>query len=219
MEDILFFKKPLDPNLQTEYTEHFAYCVLKHCFPEQYKELIQNDAPDLQMPDHSIGIEVTVAVSSKTAQIDGEFTKYRIGKETDVAKEKCIRIIEDCGGTVESNILSYPVINTNDEQKIFSSAIQKKMTKLSSYREKGFKKIGLFMLYQDPPIPPFDIEKDWLKYFDLAQEGCADHFDYLYFCYPNGLLCYDFSTKVYKINIIDHGELSKTARIHIELKK
>lgn len=219
MEDILFFKKPLDSKLQTMYTENLAYRVLKRCFPEQYKDLVQNDAPDLQIPDHSIGIEVTVAVSNKTAQIDGEFIKYRIGKESKAEKDKCICKIENCGGTIESDVLSYPVIDRKDEQSLFYSAIQNKLKKLPSYREKGFKKIGLFMLYQQPPIPPFDIEKDWFYYFDLAQEEYTDRYDFLYFCYPNGLLTYDFSSKDYKINIIDYGELSKNARIHVELQK
>lgn len=213
------FNKPLNAHLRTKYTEHFTFSVVKHCFPEQYQNLQWEDAPDLQMPDKSIGIEITVAVSPETAQIDGEFTKYRVGKQSAEDKEKCKELIERNGGSLWEIGLNYPVQTQEGEQTIFRNAIQRKLKKLASYRQKGFQRIGLLMFFDELPIPPFNLEKDWLAQFDQAQENSADKFDFLYFLYPYALLCYDFQTKecnIVKIGSEAYDELSKNARLAVE---
>lgn len=219
MDDLLLFDGPLKSHLQTKYTENFAYRVLKLCYPEQYQSLLLEDAPDLQMPDKSIGIEVTVAVSKQIAQIDGEFCNYRVGKQNAEAKERCKQIIEDNGGKIEQFGLSYPVQTLKGEQEIFQTAIQNKMEKLAAYRRKGFSQVGLFLLYEEMPIPPGNVQRDWLHWFDAAQAGYEDKYDFLYLCYPDALLTYHFSTGSYHIDVIGrecYGELSRDARRAVE---
>ena len=36
------------------------------------------------------------------------------------------------------------------------------------YRRKGFAQVGLFMLYEEMPIPPGNVQRDWLQMFDDA---------------------------------------------------
>lgn len=216
---MLLYEGPLKSHLETKYTEYFAYLVLKRCYAEQYGDLVLDDAPDLQRPDKSVGIEVTVAVSKKRAQIDGEFTNYRVGKQDVDAKERCKQIIECNGGKIEQFGLSYPVQTLKGEQEIFRAAIQNKMKKLATYRRKGFTQVGLFMLYEEIPIPPDNVQRDWLQLFDDAQDEYGDKYDFLYFCYPDALLTYYFSTGSYRVDVIgreQYGELSKAARLAVE---
>lgn len=216
MDGFMIFDGPLKSHLQTKYTENFAYQVLKLCFPEKYRDLIMDDAPDLQMPDKTEGIEVTVAVSPQTAQIDGEFNNYRVGKQDVKSKERCKQIIERNGGKIEEFGLSYPVMTLQDEQEIFRATIQNKMKKLDAYRRKGFSQVCLFILYDEMPIPPGDVQRDWLQCFNDAQEGYEDKYDFLYFCYPEALFTYDFSKGNYKVDVIDrelYGALSIEARL------
>ena len=222
MDDLLSFDGPLKSHLRTKYTEYFAYLVLKRCYSEHYDDLLLDDAPDLQMPDKSVGIEVTVAVSKQTAQIDGEFTNYRVGKQGAEAKERCKQIIEHNGGKIDPLGLTYPVQTLKGEQAIFRAAIQNKMKKLASYRRKGFAQVGLFMLYEEMPLPPGNVQRDWLQMFDDAQEGYGDKYDFLYFCYPDALLTYHFSTGSYHVDVIGregYGELSKAARLAVERER
>lgn len=41
----------------------------------------------------------------------------------------------------------------DSEKLIFQDAVRKKMKKLASYRQQGFEKVGLFVFYDEPPIP------------------------------------------------------------------
>ena len=66
---------PLDSEDMKHYVEQLALAVLRYCFDE-YDSLIVKDAPDLQSPDCSIGIEVTEIAVSKIKSIDGDFSQY-----------------------------------------------------------------------------------------------------------------------------------------------
>ena len=79
-------------------------------------------------------------------------------------RERRKRIIENNGASVNELGLTYPVKNGDDEKQIFQNAIRKKMEKLESYRTQGYQKVGLFVFYDEPPIP---VKLEELKdYFD-----------------------------------------------------
>lgn len=49
----------------TCFFERYAQITLETCLGSDYAELVNEDRPDLQMPDHSLGIEVTRAMEPK----------------------------------------------------------------------------------------------------------------------------------------------------------
>ena len=200
MFDITAFTKPLDSKLHSTYIEQLSFSLLKHIFPETYSKFVLSDAPDLQAEDKSVGIEITEAVAPEIAQIDGEFAKLRFGKKAEHEIERCKRLIEKNGGEVDSIGLSYPVTNSKDEWSIFSNALKKKVKLLPSYRRKGFKKMGLFILFNEPPIP-FD-PKVAMERFAEIQKDSIDQYDFLLFGYRNGVIGYDFSNMSYELYTI-----------------
>ena len=50
------------PKYDTCFFERYAMASLRHLFGGPYADLVNRDRPDLQSPDHSIGIEVTRAM-------------------------------------------------------------------------------------------------------------------------------------------------------------
>ena len=205
MFDITAFKKPLDAKLHKRYIEQLSFSMLKHILPEFSSKFIWLDSPDLQTEDKSIGIEITEAIAPGTAQIDGEYAKLRFGKKTENDKKECLRLIEKNGGSVDSIGLSYPVVNSNTEWDVFSKALTKKLKLLPKYREKGFAKMGLFIFFNEPPIP-FDLGSS-LKRFVEIQNGSVDQYDFLFFGYRNGVIGYDFHRMSYKHYVIDQDKL------------
>ena len=219
MFDITAFTKPLDSKLHSTYIEQLSFSLLKHIFPETTSIFILSDAPDLQAKDKSVGIEITEAIAPDIAQINGEYTKLRFGKKAEHEIAKCKRLIEKNGGKVDSIGLSYPVTNSKDEWSIFSNALAKKLRLLPSYRRKGFKKMGLFIFFNEPPIP-FD-PKVAMERFAEIQKDSIEQYDFLLFGYRNGVIAYNFPNMSYKIYAIDQDafdDLSLCARKWVEAK-
>lgn len=226
MNEMFPFRKPLNSELMKKSQEMFALLVLKHCEPERYASLITADAPDLQTPDKSIGIEVTYAVSQDVAKINGEFVKYTHGKDTPQDKAECERRIIQHGGSIDRivvrdsdfiDILSFPVTDSQEEIQVLENAIRNKMKKVPAYKQRGFDNLGLFLMPDSPPIP-YETSK-LLSRFDDAQEGYAEKYGFLYFCHPFALLFYDCKTKEHRITKIDkedYEEMGKCARIQVE---
>ena len=52
-------------NFDTCFFERYAQITLETCLGPDYASLVNEDRPDLQMPDHSLGIEVTRAMEPK----------------------------------------------------------------------------------------------------------------------------------------------------------
>ena len=217
MFDALSFKKPLDSKLHSRYVEQLVFSMLKHIFPETSSILSLSDSPDLQAEDKSLGIEITEAISPKIAQIDGEYAKLRFGKKEKHEKEKCKRLIETNGGKVDMIGISYPVTNAKAEWDIFSSALRKKMKLLPSYKEKGFKEIGLFIFFNEPPIP-FNPQIGMERFAEIQKESIYQY-DFLMFGYRNGIISYDFHKMNYDIYTIDpetFDNMSSNARKIVE---
>lgn len=145
------FRKPLESHLMKNSTEWLALLIVSQCKTD-FPKFLCNDAPDLQSRDNQIGIEVTEAISKEDAQISGLFSSYRNGKcRTDKWKD----IVEKNGGKVafDGSNITYPTITSEDEWKTICEIYGKKMDKIMSYRQKGFAKIGLIIIYSDSLIP------------------------------------------------------------------
>lgn len=152
IERLLLFEKPLTSRFRKKYVEFLALEILQYCYGDFYKKFNVYDSPDLCDKERVVGIEVTEAVTIEEAQIKSEFVKYRLENDNS-KKERRRQIIENNGGRVEKFGLSYPVKNSESEIVTFQNAIRKKMEKLSLYRSRGFKTLGLFIFYDEPPIP------------------------------------------------------------------
>ena len=188
IERLLLFEKPLTSRFRKKYVEFLALEILQYCYGDFYKKFNVYDSPDLCDKERVVGIEVTEAVTIEEAQIKSEFVKYRLENDNS-KKERRRQIIENNGGRVEKFGLSYPVKNSKSEIVTFQNAIRKKMEKLSLYRCRGFKTLGLFIFYDEPPIP---IKIELLKEcFDQVLNEYNDKYDFLYFGYSCGLVYYD----------------------------
>ena len=142
--------------------------------------------------------------------------KYRLESRTE-EKERRKRIIEENGAIVNQLGLTYPVKNGDDEKQIFQNAIRKKMEKLESYRIQGYQKVGLYVFYDEPPIP---VKLEELKdYFDEAMNGYNDKYDIIYFVHSFGLIEYDILTDEVQVIPIErsiYNKLRYDARVKTE---
>lgn len=210
------FEKPLTSRFRKNYVEYLALSILQYCYEGTYDGFEVQDAPDICDENKSVGIEVTEAVASKQAQIEGEFVKYRLESKLD-EKERRKQIIENNGAKLDEMGLTYPVIDGDDEKQIFQNAIKKKMGKLAEYRKQGFEEIGLFVFYDEPPIP---ISLEALKScFDEILNEYDDKYDMIYFGYSCGLIEYNILENVIQvrhIDRIDYNKLQYETRLKVE---
>ncbi len=191
INELFPFKKPLTSRYRKKYVEFLALGILQYCYGDTYVGFNVYDAPDIRDEYEGIGIEVTEAVTKEEAQIEGEFAKYRMESSLE-EKERRKQIIENNGAKVNELGLTYPVKDGDSEKLIFQDAVRKKMKKLASYRQQGFEKVGLFVFYDEPPIP---IHLEELKNcFDEVLNEYRDKYDVIYFGYSCGLIEYHHFT-------------------------
>ena len=219
MQGLSQLKKPLTSRFRKKYVESLALGLLQHCYGDAYADFYVYDAPDIQDKDKLTGIEVVEAIGYEEAQIEGEFTKFRLHSSIK-DKERSKHIIEHNGAKIEEYGISYPIKYSNDERLIFQNAIRKKMEKLALYKSRGFEKIGLFVFYNEPPIP-IKIE-ELKKCFDDVLDEYRDKFDFMYFGYSCGLIYYDISKDDIQVKTIernDYDKLKLEARLKVEVTK
>ena len=78
----------------TCFFERYAHICLETLLGDSYKPLINVDRPDLQMPDHSLGIEVTRAMEQKK-DVAHDLLKEKAGYEVSTEdKEEVDQIIK-----------------------------------------------------------------------------------------------------------------------------
>lgn len=211
------FSGPLKPELMKKYDEQFALLVLQHCYRAEYDDYVLLDAPDLQSNDEKIGIEVTKAIFPRDAQIYGEFNRYRLGEKSENNRSRCKRLIEKNGGAIDEYSITFPAKTSDDERIIVQNAIRRKTEKIRDYRSKGFQRLGLFVLYEEPIIP---VRSDTLAtWFDTVQDDCNDRYDFLFFCYSCGIIYCDYWLQKFEISPIDPSRYDKIAfqaRVYVE---
>ena len=216
INELFPFKKPLTSRYRKKYVEFLALGILQYCYGDTYVRFNVYDAPDIRDENKVIGIEVTEAVTKEEAQIEGEFAKYRIESSLE-EKERRKQIIENNGAKVNELGLTYPVKDGDSEKLIFQDAVRKKMKKLASYRQQGFEKVGLFVFYDEPPIP---IHLEELKNcFDEVLNEYRDKYDVIYFGYSCGLIEYDILLNSIQAQPIDgnaYNKLQYEARLKVE---
>ena len=219
LQNTLPFNKPLTSRYRKKYVESISLNLLKYCYGNTYSEFYVDDAPDIQNKDKSIGIEVVEAITYEEAQIEGEFTKYRL-QSNPRDEERSKQLIERNGAKIEEFGLSYPLKDSTGEILSFQCALRKKMGKLASYKSHGFDKLGVFIFYNESLIP-IKLE-DLKKYIDNVLNEYSDKYDFIYLGYSCGLIYYDILTGNIQINTIertDYNQLQYETRQKVETIK
>ena len=78
----------------TCFFERYAQITLETCLGIEYAALVNDDRPDLQMPDHSLGIEVTRAMEPKkdaALSMLKEMAGFTVNEEDKAEVEEIIR--------------------------------------------------------------------------------------------------------------------------------
>ena len=212
---IMDFPAPLSAEQCKHFQELFALAVLRYFEPNLFLKYTKDDAPDLQCKSTMSGIEVTLATSEIEAAVSGDHVKYRL--TNDEAKKSLLKNkIEKRGGEIDEYCISYPVKTTSTEYESIRNAIVRKNSKLNSYKEKGYKEIGLFVLYEEPLFPTWTEDK-LKQLFEDAKGNPA--YDVIYLCSSNVLFTYRYADKELKMNSMpreDHEALGAIARMTVD---
>ncbi len=214
--ELFMFDKPLTSRPGKKYVECLALSILQCCYKDVYDEFEVCDAPDIRDRNGIVGIEVTEAITDADAQIRGEFVKYRLESNRE-KKERRKQLIEDKGAKVAEGMLSYPVIDSQIEILTIQNAITKKMEKLAEYKKKGFQKLGLFVFYNDIPIP-MKLEH-WKARFDEVLCKYTEKYDVIFFGYSCGLIEYNVRQNDIQVRRIDrsvYNGIKYNTRLKIE---
>ena len=210
------FTEPLSSENMKYYTENFALAVLRYCYDE-FDGWKVCDAPDLQSTDRSGGIEVTELTISLNKAIVGDCLHYW---ETGDVKYK--QKAEHRGAAAGDMYYILPTVDSDDELAALETIFRKKLRKLTSYKKRGFRTLGLIIVMDALPISP--TEKNWADVVRVLQSDCPEKYDVIFFLYPSVLSrynCADGTIERIEIEKEDFAALEKYARIMAEnsLKK
>ena len=211
----MVFDKPLTKQLWKHMEEQWAQLILVY-YNEEYKCLNPSDKPDLQSVDKSLGIEVTNIKSESEGYIDGNFATYVDPRANRIKRTKSLQNLNQYGIQIK-----FPGVMTksgmSDDERIQNviNAYKKKIGKISDYRNFGFKKIGLFLFNENPPINP-NHNKLRLK----LKETFKEHdFDIIFLNAANRLMVLDENKEIIDlitINKDDYIAMSCKARDIVE---
>ena len=203
--------QPLDSESMKHYTEELALAVLRYCFDE-YDNFLVKDAPDLQSPDYSIGIEVTEIAVSKNKAIDGDYLQYRKTKD-----DKYLVKIREKGGTATDMNYGVLPVTKDDELEAMKNVFRKKLKKIPEYKSKGFGVLGLVMVMNEIPIPYTAYE--WGEMIYGLNSSSDNKYDRIFFTYRSTLSILDCTTGKVEFKPIaekDYNALCAYARMKVE---
>ena len=103
----------ITPQILKYSKEYYVLAVLRYLFPGKYDDLIKLEEPDLQKEDHSLGVEVVMAVSEK------EMAETR--KAADKNTNSSLFFTAFGGGRIDADLIT---------------ALKKKNEKVLKYRHK-----------------------------------------------------------------------------------
>ena len=187
--------KPLPAHTNINYYECYAKVVLEDVFVSTFSDLLLKDKPDLQDMQAQIGIEVTIAETSKT--MESERLYSTLHNVDDVTQSRSIERIEQCGATYKSGVLFGP--NGLDDFSLINHAIDDKTKKL---RKGGYGKFSEYHLFIFSSILASEaMLKNELSY--LEEREIADYFKKIYVQIPEELLYFDLAKSTYEVFRVD----------------
>ena len=209
----MHFKHQLKAEEMKYYTENFALAILRSCF-DIYDDWIVCDAPDLQSPDGSSGIEVTELAISLNKAIIGDCLHYW---ETGDVKYK--NKAEYRGARAGESFYILPSVDSNDELAALETIFRKKLIKLTGYKKRGIHKLGLIMVMDGLPLSA--TAENWADVVRVLQSDSEEKYDKVFFTYSSVLSYYNCITDTvtnYPIDKNDYEALGKYARSIVESK-
>ena len=192
------FTTYMDTKLYTAKIEYEAIAFIKYIFGERFGKLFRSDAPDIQDENVVWGIEVVKVVTESDGRLEGEAAQYlRATKEYNLSvQSKYAPKIERDGGRISKYGVTFSLQSDVKERYIFQEAIKRKLEKLPQYKGKGYKHMGIYMLYECPiSFGNANERKEWL---DEVQAKYAEKYDIAIVLYQGDISWrisfYDFST-------------------------
>ena len=203
--------KPLPPHTKLSFYECYAKIILEDLFPSLFSELLLKDKPDLQDIQKQIGIEVTIAETSKTMEAQKLYSTLH--DVDDATQSKNIERIQQCGAICRGGILFGP--NGSDDFTLINHMIDSKVEKL---QKGGYGELNEYHLFIFSSIWASEsMLKDELTH--LERRKTADYFKKIYIVIPGELLCFDLTKNTYEVFDIDTNrqfDLATRARQMVE---
>ena len=100
----------------------------------------------------------------------------------------------------------FPAFSPADEKSTILNAFQSKLDKAGIYRRKGFASVGL-LIYVEAPILD-DTRFNGYGWFTSAQADRKEKYDFVYLCYRDGLIRFDFQKKKCKEFFIPKNDMA-----------
>ena len=196
------FDKPLKQQLWKHMEEQWARLMLIS-YDEKYNCLKCLDKPDLQSVDKSFGIEVTNIKSESEGYIDGNFATYVNPVIKDSKRTNALQNLNRCGIHINfPGTMIKPGISDDERIQNVVNSYKQKIVKISDYRNFGFKKIGLFLFNENPPINP-NHNKLRLK----LKETFKEHdFDIIFLNAANRLMVLDENKEIIDLITINKDD-------------
>lgn len=193
-------KEPLNQQNWKNLDEATAKMLLQYIDENKYANLECLDCPDLQMPDKTLGIEVTSVISESEGAVAGNLSKYADEKSDERKKEKAKKNLEKAGcKMLFPGVISWPTKLSSDEENNLINAYSRKIQKLAEYKEKGSKKVGLFLLNNNPTI-----RYNFNNFADTIKSKFPEKdYDIVFYSSANKILVIDENKNLTKIITID----------------
>ena len=135
----------------TCFFERYAQITLETCLGIEYAALVNEDRPDLQMPDHSLGIEVTRAMEPKkdaALSMLKEMAGFTVNEED---REEVEQIIKSGYGygLQDGKFIGYLEYEYWALAQPLRRIIESKVSKVASGFYGNFDKYGLYIFCKD----------------------------------------------------------------------
>lgn len=208
--------EPLPSEAHKTCREYEALAMLKFLLSEQFENLHKADAPDLQDPEHSLGVEVTWGGSEDDEKISGESIKYS-NAQSDQERKRILKKIRALGGDRDEISTTYPAGTSEKDKANIEKAFRKKLKKAEKYR-KNFDHLGIVIMI-DIPMIFFKPDFDWKEWLFEINESSISNYDFVILSHWSGIDLYDFRTREYtqcRIEREDRAALCKLARMTTE---
>lgn len=194
----------------TCFFERYAQITLETLLGESYADLINEDRPDLQMPDKSLGIEVTRAMKS-SKDVAQAMLKEMAGLEVKEADRDEVKQIIDSGygyGLQDGKYIGHLELEYWQLAHPLRRIIESKVSKVGSGFYGNFDEYGLYIFCKDDldeneVILTMEYTSDLQRHLDIKYSKMyLSLIDKLYVCdltqvdrlvRPTHCICYDIS--------------------------
>ena len=194
-------QNPIPNEKWKDYDENLVLAFLLYYNYNAYCNLVHKDSPDLQDAVSSYGIEVTRAHDKDDYIIQGELTKYKLGKSNKTIDD-LQEIVKEHSWLFEPEIGAFcpPMYDENHQFHLFKTAFNKKINKLPLYNS-NVSSCSLAVVFQEPLLPRADnLMIDYFKEINFKNKTNNKFNSLFLILETEGLIILDSSLRVIKKN-------------------